>query len=95
MSDTRKPLYEYLIDWVLFLGVTVRAGIASPLLDESAVADAKKHVAPDFERWVDGDPMVTGNPASRYGEDFHGYLTSNGLGSLDIGAADDNSSASK
>lgn len=43
----------------------------------------------DFERWLHNDPMVTGNPASRYGDDSPGYLTSNGLGSMEIGAADD------
>jgi hypothetical protein len=34
-------------------------------------------------------PMVTENPASRYGDRAPGYITSNGLGSLEIGAADD------
>ena len=46
-------------------------------------------IDPDFEGWLHGDPMVTGNPASRYGDDAPGYLTGNGLGSLEIGAADD------
>lgn len=39
----------------------------------------------DFE----ADGLVTQNPASRYGHEAPGYLTSNGLGSLEIGAADD------
>ncbi len=89
MSDTRKSLYEYFIDWTLFLGVNARAAIASPLLDEAAVADARKYIDPDFERWVAGDPMVTRNPASRYGERSPEYMTRSGFGSLEIGAADD------
>jgi hypothetical protein len=89
MSDTRKSLCEYFIDWVLFLGVNVRAAIASPLLDEAAVVDEKIHVDPDFERWLDGDLMVLGSAASRYRSQAPGYLTSNGRGSLEIGAAED------
>lgn len=55
MTDTRKSLSAYFIDWILFLGVNVRAAFASPLLDEAAVAESKNHVDPDFERWLDGD----------------------------------------
>ena len=33
--------------------------------------------------------MVTKNPASRYGDRTPGYITGNGLGSMEIGAADD------
>ena len=44
---------------------------------------------PDFEGWLHGDPMVTKNPASRYGDRTPGYITGNGLGSMEIGAADD------
>lgn len=43
----------------------------------------------DFEGWLRGNPRVTMNPASEYGANSRGYLTSNGLRSLEIGAADD------
>jgi hypothetical protein len=89
MNDGRKPLSQYLIDWISFLGFNVRAAMASPILDEAALLEAKEHLDPDFERWVWGDPMVTRNPASRYGERSPGYISGNGLGSLEIGAADD------
>lgn len=46
-------------------------------------------IDPDFERWLHGDPSVTKNPASRYGDRTPGYITGNGLGSMEIGAADD------
>lgn len=87
MNDGRKPLSQYLIDWISFLGFNLRAAITSPLLDEAAFLEAKEHLDPDFERWVRDDPMVTGNTASRYGDDSPGYLTRNGLGSLEIGGA--------
>jgi len=46
-------------------------------------------IDPDFEGWIRNDPMVTGNPASRYRSQPPGYLTSNGRRSLEIGAAED------
>jgi hypothetical protein len=44
---------------------------------------------PHFDAWLHGDPSVTKNPASRYGDKRPGYVTGNGLGSMEIGAADD------
>lgn len=38
---------------------------------------------------LEADGPVTQNLASRYGHEAPGYLTSNGRGSLEIGAADD------
>ena len=43
----------------------------------------------DFEGWLHGNPRVTMNPSNEYGANSRGYLTSNGLRSLEIGAADD------
>lgn len=56
---------------------------------DGAVRSAEGPVDPAFEGWLHNDPTVTGNPANRYGDDSPGYLTSNGLGSLEIGAAED------
>jgi hypothetical protein len=89
MSGNRKPLRESLIDWISFLAVNVRAGFASPLLDATAVAEAKKHIDPDFDRWVRGDPMVTGKSVNQYDDDAPGYMTRSGYGSLEIGAFDE------
>jgi hypothetical protein len=85
MNQYLKPLYESLTDWCATLGLALRAALSSDV----ASADADSRVDPDFEGWLHNDPMVTGNPASRYGDDAPGYLTRNGLGSLEIGAADD------
>jgi len=82
-------LREALANWISFLGLTGRAALSLPLVDESEVAEAKEYIDPDFLRWVHGDPMVPDNSASRYRSQPPGYLTSNGRGSLEIGAAED------
>lgn len=89
MSIEPKPLREYLTDWFANLVITIRAALSTPLLSDDERAEADRRIDPDFIGWVHNDPMVTGNSASRYGDDAPGYLTSNGLGSLEIGATDD------
>ena len=89
MSIEPKSLPQYLTDWLSSLVLSIRAACSMPLLSDDERAEADRRIDPDFIRWVHNDPMVTGNSASRYGDDAPGYLTSNGLGSLEIGAADD------
>jgi hypothetical protein len=89
MSIEQKSFREYLTDWSANLATTIRAALSMPLLSDDERAEADRRIDPDFIGWVHNDPMVTGNSASRYGDDGPGYLTSNGLGSLEIGAADD------
>ena len=89
MNEDRKSLLDSAIDWFAILGQGLRAAIALPMGGEAAAGASDQAADPDFEGWLHDDPMVTGNPASRYGDDAPGYLTGNGLGSLEIGAADD------
>ena len=89
MSDCRKPVLESLIDCLANLGVEVRAALSTAREPNDASTGTDRGIDPDFEGWLHNDPMVTGNPASRYGDDAPGYVTGNGLGSLEIGAADD------
>lgn len=89
VSNSSKSLLDFATDWFAAIGVRIRAVFASPVFDEQAVADAKMGIDPDFDGWLHGDPMVTKNPASRYGDRTPGYVTGNGLGSMEIGAADD------
>jgi hypothetical protein len=89
MNRNRNALREDFFNWISFLRVNTRAAVTLPLLDEASVAEARKYIDRDFERWVAGDLLVTRNPASRYGERSPGYMTRSGLGSLEIGAADD------
>lgn len=89
VSQSPKPLRESLIEFFEGIGPQVRAAVSMGVTQDGAVRSAEVPVDPAFEGWLHNDPMVTGNPASRYGDDAPGYLTGNGLGSLEIGAADD------
>ena len=88
-NNDAKSAYECLVDFLTMGWNGLRAVVLMPVGLVDASADSDLHIDADFERWLHNDPMVTGNPASRYGDDAPGYLTGNGLGSLEIGAADD------
>lgn len=86
VSRAKVSITESLGRWVLHL--CALAGLAlSQMSDRQNEVD--RQIDPDFQGWLRNDPMVTGNPASRYGDDAPGYITGNGLGSLEIGAVDD------
>ena len=63
-------------DWLGSLGLALRAAVSTPL--ESDAADLG-------ERALD----AAADSSRRYGHSSPGFLTRNGLGSLEIGAADD------
>lgn len=88
MNLDSRSFLAAISEWLGSLGFLVRTALSIPLNPDGAQSSESK-VDPDFERWSRNDPMITGNPASRYGDDSPGRLTSNGLGSLEIGAADD------
>ncbi len=89
MNFDPKSLPQYLIDWLANLATTIRAALSTPLVPDDECAEAVHGIDPDFIGWVHNDPMVTGNPASRYYDDAPGYLTRNGRGSLEIGSSID------
>lgn len=89
MSIEPKSLREYLTDWFANLVLSIRAALSTPLVPDGGSAETDCGIDPDFRGWLHGDPMVTKNPASRYCDRAPGYITGNGLGSLEIGAADD------
>ncbi|MBE0623506.1 MAG: hypothetical protein IH606_01715 [Burkholderiales bacterium] len=80
---------ESMKNWFATLWVALCAGLSTPLVTKDVAIEGDRGVDPDFEGWLHGDPMVTKNPASRYGDRTPGYITDNGLGSMEIGAADD------
>jgi hypothetical protein len=86
MSDDQKSIHESLLDWVVMRWAEIRAALAVPMETNEPDLEASSRINPDFKKWVSGDPMVTDNPASRYGDQAPGYLTRNGYGSLEIGA---------
>ena len=89
MSIEPKSLPQYLTDWSANLATTIRAALSMPLLSDDECAEADRRIDPDFIGWVHNDPMVTRNAASRYWDRTPGYVTGNGLGSMEIGVADD------
>ena len=88
MIDSLRNIHVSLANWFASLLGTIRAGLSVPVSASGDLDIGTPTTDPDFDRWLHNDPMVTGNPASRYGDDAPGYLTGNGLGSLEIGAAD-------
>ena len=89
MSIEPKSLPQYLTDWFANLVFSIRAAFSTPLDPDDERAQMERGLDPDFVGWLHNDPMVTENPANRYGKGARGYITSNGRGSLEIGAADD------
>lgn len=43
----------------------------------------------DFDGWIANDPMVTLNPASRYGDDATGFLAGSELENHELGKTED------
>lgn len=89
MLEDRKSLRESLTDFLGNLGVQLRAAFSTGIAEDDFPRKADRPADLEFEGWLKNDPMVTGNPASRYRSQPPGYLTSNGRGSLEIGAAED------
>ena len=89
MTEKGTAISESLSYWVASLAACVRVALSLAPEPHDETDQADTSIDPDFEGWLHNDPMVTGNPASRYGDDAPGYLTGNGLGSLEIGAVDD------
>ena len=89
MNDHKKRLCNALTDWFAMLWFGLRTPLSTAAEPDEESAGTDRGIDPDFEGWLHGDPMVTKNPASRYGDRSPGYITGNGLGSMEIGAADD------
>lgn len=88
MNWSPKTVLERVREFLASLGAQVRSAFTVGIPDEDA-REAKHLIDPDFDAWLHGDPSVTKNPASRYGDKNPGYVTGNGRGSMEIGAAED------
>jgi len=89
LSEGRKSLRESLSEFLGSLGMQLRGFLSTGMVQDDCAQKPEGDVDPDFDGWLRGDPSVTKNPASRYGDRTPGYITGNGLGSMEIGAADD------
>lgn len=76
-------------EWLGGLWGTLRMGLSLPLSEATGSLDEPLDVKQEFDGWLHGDPSVTKNAASLYGDRAHGYITGNGVGSLEIGHSDD------
>ena len=75
-----------IFDSLSSLWTQFRAAVLVPVsVVDTEARDAEGDV--DLEGWLRGDPFVPRNLASRYGDRSPGYLTRNGLGSLEVGGA--------
>lgn len=81
-------IHSTVLDTLSSLWTQLRASALIPVSDTECNAHDICSES-DFEGWLRGNPRVTMNSASEYGANSRGYLTSNGLRSLEIGAADD------
>ena len=89
MDASSRSIWASLVEFVADLRVQVRAALAVGIDREHAASEPEQYVDPDFEGWLRSDPMVTGDAVSRYHSRAPGYLTRNGRGSLEVGAAED------
>ncbi len=89
MNENKQSLWGSLAAFVAGLVAQLHAALAVGLERTPAECGEEQSVDPEFEGWLRNDPLVTGSSASRYRSQAPGYLTRNGLGSLEIGAAED------
>lgn len=66
--DAIRKLLDFIAGWF----ASLRSVSVFPAMNEKVESGSK--IDPDFPRWIVNDPMVTLNPASRYGDDATGFL---------------------
>jgi len=89
LMNPPSGLVDRLAEWLGSVWATLRLGFSLPLSEGTGSRNEPGESKPEFPDWIYGDPSVTRHPASRYGERSPGYITGNGLGSLEIGHSDD------
>lgn len=84
----KTPPIQSLLDSLSCLWTQLRVAVQQPILDVDVRAH-HQNIDPDFKEWLHCHPSMNTNLADHYYEDCPGYVTSNGRGSLEIGAAKD------
>lgn len=87
MSADRKSLLDSITGWFATLGEGLRNALALPAGDDRG--ESGTTTDRDFDGWVSNDPMVTLNPASRYGDDATGFLAGSEAENPELGDKDD------
>ncbi len=86
VTEVGARLRNFLATWLNGRAAEVRAALSVGFPEEDA---AEQQVISTIDARLGNERMGTRIPGSRFGQDAPGYLTRNGLGSLEIGAADD------
>ncbi len=89
MSGDTKTWLQGVTDFLGNIGAQLRVALSVGIDPDTGARDAQSSVDADLEREPRSDRCVSGSHVRRYVDDSPGYLTSNGRGSLEIGAADD------
>lgn len=89
MSGDTKTWLQVVTDFLGNIGAQLRVALSVGIDPDTGTRNAQSSVDADLERGPRSDRCVSGSHVRRYVDDSPGYLTSNGRGSLEIGAADD------
>lgn len=86
MSADPKSLLDSVTDWIATVGEGLRNVLAFRRVDDRT--ESSPSTDSDFDGWVVNDPMVTLNPASRYGDDATGFLAGSEGENAELGGKD-------
>lgn len=89
MSGDTKTWLQVVTDFLGNIGAQLRVALSVGVDPDTGTRNAQSSVDADLEREPRSDRCVSGSHVRRYVDDSPGYLTSNGRGSLEIGAVDD------
>lgn len=89
MSGDTKTWLHGVTDFLGNIGTQLRVAFSVGIDPDTGTRDERSSSNADLERGPRSDRIVIGSHVRRYVDDSPGYLTSNGRGSLEIGAADD------
>lgn len=89
MSGDTKTWLHGLTDFLGTIGAQRRAALSVGIDPDTGTRDEQSSLDADLECGPHGDRIASGIRVRRYVDDSPGYLTSNGRGSLEIGAVDD------
>jgi hypothetical protein len=89
MTADDRPSRDWLSEFFGSLRTQIGAAFAVGLSTDDARASVEPDAGQDCEDGVGPARLAIGDPARRFGDDAPGYMTRNGLGSLEVGAFSD------
>lgn len=89
MVGDSKPWVQCITDFIGNIGVQLRAALLVGIDPDTGTRGAESSGDADLERGPHSDRVGSGIRVRRYFDDSPGYVTRNGLGSLEVGAFGD------